>query len=48
MRGEILWRLATEMREKPEEEGKCCAEDQASDNREIESSVLAAMDDVAG
>ena len=48
MRGEILWRLATEMREKPEEEGKCCAEDEAGDDREIEGGVFAAMDDVAG
>lgn len=36
------------MREEPEEEGKCCAEDEAGDDREIEGGVFAAMDDVAG
>jgi hypothetical protein len=36
------------VREEPEEEGKCCAEDEAGDDREIEGGVFAAMDDVAG
>jgi len=40
--------LAAEVREEPEEQGKCCAEDQAGDDREIEGGVFAAMDDVAG
>jgi hypothetical protein len=35
------------MREEPEEEGKCCAEGQASDDRDVESGVFTAMDDVA-
>jgi hypothetical protein len=35
------------MREEPEEERKCCAEDEASDDRKIESGVFAAMDNVA-
>jgi hypothetical protein len=34
--------------EEPEEEGKCCAEDEAGDDGEIEGGVFAAMDDVAG
>ena len=40
--------LATEVGEEPEEKRKCPAEDKASNDREIESGVFAAMDDVAG
>lgn len=47
MRGEILWRLAAEVGEEPEEKGKCRAEDKAGDDREVESGVFAAMDDIA-
>jgi hypothetical protein len=47
-RGKSVVRLAAEVREEPKEEGKCCAEDQAGDDREIEGGVFAAMDDVAG
>jgi len=36
------------MGEEPEEKGKCCAEDEAGDDREIEGGVFAAMDDVSG
>jgi hypothetical protein len=41
-------RLAAEVREEPEEKGKCCAEDEAGEDGEIEGGVFAAMDDVAG
>jgi hypothetical protein len=34
--------------EEPEEEGDCCAEDKAGHDREIESGVFAAVNDVAG
>jgi hypothetical protein len=40
--------LVAEMREEPEEQGKCCAEEEAGDYREIKGGVFAAMDDVAG
>jgi hypothetical protein len=36
------------VREEPEEQGKCSAEDEARDDREIEGGVFAAMDYVAG
>ena len=36
------------MREEPEEQSQDDADDQAGDDGEIESGVLAAMDDVAG
>ena len=36
------------MREEPEEEREADAEEQAGDDREVESGVFAAMDDVAG
>jgi hypothetical protein len=36
------------VREEPEEQGKCCAEDEAGDDREIEGGVFAAIDDVPG
>jgi hypothetical protein len=45
--GKSAWRLAAEVREEPEKEGKCCAEDETGDDREVESGVFAAMDDVA-
>jgi len=48
VRGKSAGQLAVEMRGEPEEEGKCCAEDEAGDDREIEGGVFAAMDDVAG
>ena len=47
-RGKSAGQLAAEVREKPEEQGKCSAEDEAGDDREIEGGVFAAMDDVAG
>ena len=47
-RGKSAGHLAAEVREEPEEEGKCCTEDEAGDDREIEGGVFAAMDDVAG
>ena len=47
-RGKSAGQLAAEVREEPEEQGKCCAEDEAGDDREIEGGVFAAMDDVAG
>jgi hypothetical protein len=40
--------LSAEMGEKPEEERKCEAEDEAGDDGEIEGGVFAAVDDVAG
>jgi hypothetical protein len=46
-RGKSAPQLAAEMGEEPEENGKCCAEDEAGDDREIEGGVFAAMDDVA-
>jgi hypothetical protein len=36
------------VREKPEEEGKRCAKEEAGDDRKIESAVFAAVDYVAG
>ena len=41
-------KLAAEVGEKPEEQAQTDAEEQAGDNREVESSVFAAMDNVAG
>jgi hypothetical protein len=40
--------LTAEVGEKPEEEGQNDADDEASDDGEIERGVFAAMDDVAG
>jgi hypothetical protein len=39
--------LAAEVGEEPEEEGKSGAEDEACDDREVESRVFTAVDDVA-
>lgn len=47
-RGWAIVELAAEAGEKPENERKHGAEDEAGDDREVESCVLAAMDDVAG
>jgi hypothetical protein len=50
-RGENPWRfqrLTAEVGKEPEEEGKRGAENEASDDGEIERGVFAAMDDVAG
>jgi len=44
----LLSFLAAEMGEEPEEERKAKAEEEACDDGEIESGVLAAVDDVAG
>jgi len=40
--------LAAEVGEEPEEQGETCAEKEAGDDGEIEGSVFAAMDEVAG
>jgi hypothetical protein len=41
-------KLAAEMGEEPEEQRKPKAEEEAGDDREIESGVLAAVEDIAG
>jgi hypothetical protein len=47
-RGENWRRLTAKVREKPEEQRKGNAENEAGDDGEIESGVFAAVDDVSG